>query len=246
MAHDPLLLAVESATVRASVALLRGESLLAEVLLAEGRPVSETLLAGIDAALGRAGLTLERVEAFAVSIGPGSFTGLRVGLATVKGLAFASERPVAAVPTLAALARGAGAAAGPVAALLDAQRGEVYAAGFRDAEAERPLAEVPEALYTPERLAELLPRDCLLVGEGAEAHARALGVGAGRRLAAGALGRPRAFQVGVLGARLLRAGAGRPAAELVPRYLRRAEAEARRTGQPLEPDAAAPAGPGAL
>ncbi len=244
MDRAPLLLAVESATARASVALLRGEELLAELLLDPGRPVSGTLLVGIDAVLARSGVTLDRVEAFAVSIGPGSFTGLRVGLATVKGLAFASERPVAAVPTLAALARTAGAAAEPVVALLDAQRGEVYAAGFEDGEAARPLAGVPEALYTPGRLAELLPPECRLAGEGAEAHARVLGLGAGRRLAAAPLGRPRAFQVGILGVRLLRAGLGRPAAELVPRYLRRAEAEARRTGQALEPEVPVPSGAG--
>ena len=242
----PLLLAVESATARASVALLRGEALQVEIHVDDGRPVSETLLPAIDAALDLAHVTLDGVEALAVSIGPGSFTGLRVGLATVKGLAFGSERPVAAVPTLAALARGAGAGPAPVAALLDAQRGEVYAAAFHDGEAERPLAAVPEAVYAPDRLAGLLPPECLLVGEGAEAFAEALGVGAGRRLAPAALGRPRAFQVGVLGARLLRAGLGRPAGELVPRYLRRAEAEARRTGQPLEPDASAVRSPGPL
>ena len=241
----PLLLAVESATARAFVALLRGERLLVEIALDDGRPVSETLLPAIDAALDLAGLTLEGVGAFAVSIGPGSFTGLRVGLATVKGLAFGSERPVAAVPTLAALARTAGAGPAPVAALLDAQRGEVYAAAFRDGEAEQPLAALPEAVYAPARLAALLPEECLLVGEGAEAHAEVLVRGTGRRVVSAELGRPRALQVGVLGARLLRAGLGRPAAELVPRYVRRAEAEARRTGQALEP-AAGRLPPGAL
>ena len=81
--------------------------MLAEVEAREGRTGAESLLPGVDAVLRRAAATLQDVEAFAVSIGPGSFTGLRVGVATAKGLCFGSGRPVAPVSTLAAVCAGA-------------------------------------------------------------------------------------------------------------------------------------------
>ena len=96
----PLILAVESSCRVPSVALLRGDEVLAEVEGVPGRSGAESLLPGIDTVLRRSGTSLDAVEAFAVSIGPGSFTGLRVGVATLKGLAFDGERPVAPVPTL--------------------------------------------------------------------------------------------------------------------------------------------------
>ena len=102
----PLLLALETATPAVSVALLRGEEVLAERRAAPG-PASETLLVAIDALLRGAQVEASGLEAFAVSIGPGSFTRLRVGIATAKGLAFGTGRPVAAVSSLAALARAA-------------------------------------------------------------------------------------------------------------------------------------------
>ena len=125
----PLLLAVETATAAPSVALWRGDALLGERAADPGRATAEALLPALDALLADARVALAAVEGFAVSIGPGSFTGLRIGVATVKGLAFGTARPAVAVSTLAALARHAPGPA-PVAAVLDARRGEVYAAGF--------------------------------------------------------------------------------------------------------------------
>ena len=231
---DPerLLLAVETASRRASAALLRGAELLAEERAAAGRNGAESLLPCIDAVLTAARLELAAVAGFALSIGPGSFTGLRVGLATVKGLAFGIGRPVAAVPTLAVLARGAPPSADPVVALLDAQRGEVYAAHFPPGGAEP--AEPVEAVYTPDELAERLPERCLLVGEGVALCGERLRELRGPGVALGPSGDPRAADVGRLGQQLLDGGGGRDAAELVPRYVRRAEAEVRRTGRRFE------------
>jgi len=122
---EPLLLSIESATRVMSVAVLAGEALLAEISTHDERVHSERLLPAIDQLLRIAGLSLGEIEAFAISIGPGSFTGLRIGLATLKGLALGSDRPSVAVPTLGALTLAAAGAAGPVAALLDARRDEV-------------------------------------------------------------------------------------------------------------------------
>jgi tRNA threonylcarbamoyladenosine biosynthesis protein TsaB len=229
----PLLLALETATRATSVALLRGEELIAEETGAVDGTAAESLLPAVDAVLGRAGTGVSQLEAFAVSIGPGSFTGLRVGLATLKGLAFGSARLVAPVSTLAALACTAPRRDLPVVPLLDARRGEMYAAAFDFAgRLPRPILE--EGVYTPAELVARLPARCVLVGEGAALCGAEIRAGLGT----GALAipsDPAARHVGVLGARLLARGEGVPVGEAVPRYLRRAEAEVQRTGRRFEP-----------
>ncbi len=230
-----LLLALETATRWPSVALLQGDALAGEIALPPSRAVSEELLPAIDALLVQSGVPLAAVGAFAVSIGPGSFTGLRVGLATVKGLAFRERVLVAPVSTLAALACAAGDSEEPVAALLDARRDEVYAAVYAPWSAgSAPL--VPEGLYGLRELAALLPARCALVGEGALLHAGAWPTlaGPGARVLGEEARAPRARDVARLGRALLDAGGGVAADALVPRYLRRAEAEVRRTGERVE------------
>jgi len=229
-----VILAVETATLATSVALLRGEVLVAEWTELDPRPHSERLLPAVDALLRGAGVALADVEGFAVSIGPGSFTGLRIGIATVKGLAFGSGRPVAAVPTLEALALGARDGSGPVVALLDARRGEVYAAIFDATGA----ALGPDAVLTPDALAARLPPGTRVVaGEGAEPAAAALAARLGEkvRVLPPPAGLARAFPVGLLGARAFARGEGVEAALVAARYVRRAEAEVHRTGERFEP-----------
>jgi tRNA threonylcarbamoyladenosine biosynthesis protein TsaB len=230
--RGPLLLAIETSGALPSVALLRGEELVAERRTAPGRPGREPLLPAIDALLRRAGCALDEVEAFAVAVGPGSFTGLRIGVATLKGLAFGGCAPVAAVGTLDALALRAPRGRDPVVAVLDARRGEVYAAGFAWQGPRLARAGLPEGLYGAEELAARLPARCVLVGDGVLVCGAACRAALGRGLRAvpPPRGRPRAREVGLLGAELLREGRGIDAADLVPRYLRRAEAEVRRTG----------------
>jgi tRNA threonylcarbamoyladenosine biosynthesis protein TsaB len=235
-ARDPLLLSIESATRVMSVAVLEGETLLAEISTFDERVHSERLLPAVDQLLRIADLSLDQIEAFAVSIGPGSFTGLRIGLATLKGLALGSNRPAVAVPSLAALTLAAAGAVGPVAALLDARREEVYAVCLEGpGEIGTPL--IADAVFTAEELAAALPGSCtVVVGEDAEgvAGAAAERAGGGLALLPAALGRARAFHTGLLGARLLARGEGQPSEDLVPRYVRRAEAEVRRTGERFE------------
>jgi tRNA threonylcarbamoyladenosine biosynthesis protein TsaB len=230
---QPLLLAIETATRVASVALLRGEVLVGEVSGAPGRAAAEALLPAVDQLLREHDTVAGDLDAFAVSIGPGSFTGLRVGLATLKGLAFGTDRPVACVPTLAALAETVPRRDLPVAALLDARRAELYAAIYDLAE-EGPRARLAEGVYGLPELFEQLPPDCVLVGEGAALFGSEIRerLGAGIAVAAG---QASAAAVGRIGARMLARGEGVAAAAVVPRYVRRAEAEAKRTGEPFEP-----------
>jgi tRNA threonylcarbamoyladenosine biosynthesis protein TsaB len=245
--HRPLgaegwLLAVESATGAASAALWRAGQTRDVERTPPGVSVAASLLPAIDTLLRRAGIGVAELAGYAIGIGPGSFTGLRIGVATLKGLAFGSDAPVAAVSTLAALARAAGAGEEPVIALLDARRGEVYGAAFRGA-GEQPDALLPAGVFTPEQLAARLPPRCRLVGEGAalvgDALARALGAGVTSQPGAAAS----AAQVAELGALALAQGRGIGVDELVPSYLRRAEAEVKRTGERFEASPAMPAVP---
>ena len=140
------------------MALARGEEILAEGVRAGTRHHAETLLPLIDEVLAKADVTLEEVQGFALSIGPGTFTSLRIGLSTIKGLAFRADARVAPVSTLAALA-GEGPDVDsrlPRVSVLDARRGEYYAGAFSlcDGDWTPDTSLLPEAVYTPEQLAD--------------------------------------------------------------------------------------------
>lgn len=124
--QEPLILSIDTATNTRSVALTRGGQLLAhsEGDLRESQ--ASNVLVDIDTALSHASVRLEDVDLFAVANGPGSFTGLRAGLATIKSFAATLERPVAGVPTLHAIAYAARPASKLV-SMIPAGRGEVFA-----------------------------------------------------------------------------------------------------------------------
>ena len=126
----PLILAVETATRAGGVAVARGETVLAALAGDTAVSHSTNLLELIGVVLGQAQLRLGDIDLFAVAVGPGSFTGLRIGLATAKAFAVHLDRKMIGVPTLAAVAHASG-AAGAVLSLLPAGRGEVFAQSFR-------------------------------------------------------------------------------------------------------------------
>ena len=227
------LLAVESATGVTAVALMRGDECVATRRAEADRPAAETLLPDIQAVLAEAGLRVADLDAFAVSIGPGSFTGLRIGLATVKGLAFGSHCPAVAVPTLAVLAASAPSGPGLRIPMLDARRGEVYAAAYT-AEGSALDAALPLGVYTPEALVAALPPRCRLLGEGASVCGAALREKLGGEVEVLPTLFPSAERLGVLGVAALARGEGVDPAGLAPWYLRRAQAEVVRTGEAWE------------
>ncbi len=232
----PTLLALETATPTLGVALYQAGRLRAECIERGVRAPSSLLLPAIQRLLESCGCTLDAVDGIALSIGPGSFTGLRVALASAKGLAFGGQPPVLAVSTLAGLAACAHPAPGPLAALLDARRGEIYAGVFAHAGAHDATL-VPESLYTPAELAAKLPSATgLVAGEGADDAARQLcALRPDLRRLAPPLFEARAVAIARLAWPRFRAGDGGDAGLLVPRYLRRAEAEALQRGSPVEP-----------
>jgi len=149
----PLILSLETATLGGSVFLGRGKSPLATRNGDSKVSQSNSLLSAIDSSLDEAGLSLQDVDLLACASGPGSFTGLRIGIATLKALAATLERPCAGIPTLRAVAHGAGPSSATV-ALLPAGRGEVFAQMFSVAEDET-VTEVDSAAHlSPQRLVE--------------------------------------------------------------------------------------------
>jgi len=124
-----MILAVETATLAGSIAIARGAQVIGDFNGDPSVSHSNTLLADLDRLLAQTKITLPEIDLFAVAAGPGSFTGLRIGIATVKALAATLGRPCAAIPTLQSVALGGGVSDATV-ALLPAGRGEVFAQSF--------------------------------------------------------------------------------------------------------------------
>src|SRR5574341_201537 len=178
--EPPLILAVETATRAGSVSVARGEQLLASATGEPSSSHSTDLIGNVDAVLRAAGTDVRADEVFAAAIGPGSFTGLRIGLATVKSLAVALNRKCAAIPTLAAIAYAAGKSAGTV-ALLPAGRGELFAQLFSVTDTVQPLDE-PAHISPTTVIARYAECGRLLwAGEGAQIQIEALKRGAVER-----------------------------------------------------------------
>ncbi|MBE6703566.1 MAG: tRNA (adenosine(37)-N6)-threonylcarbamoyltransferase complex dimerization subunit type 1 TsaB [Ruminococcaceae bacterium] len=126
-----LILALDSTAVVASVALCRDETPVAAFTVKNGNTHSETLLPMVESVLKTAGYTVDDIDLFACSVGPGSFTGVRIGVATIKGLAFGKNKPCVAVSTLEALAENLVPQSGILCPVMNARRGQVYNALFR-------------------------------------------------------------------------------------------------------------------
>lgn len=165
-----LTLAFESSAKAASVALCEGGRLISQVIQCSGLTHSRTLLPMAEDLLKNAEMEMKQIDCFAVAQGPGSFTGIRIGIATVKGLAWAADKPCIGVSTLAAMAWNGVAAGGLICAVMDARRSEVYNALFR-IEDGRPVRLCPDRAISLSALTEELRERGeapFLVGDGTE------------------------------------------------------------------------------
>jgi len=219
------ILALETATLAGSAALLDGGRVIGLSLLDIALTHSERLMAMVDRLLQDSGSDVGRLEGLAVSVGPGSFTGLRVGIATVKGLALALGLPIAAVPTLDALASNLPFADVPVCPLLDARKGEVYLSLYRwrGGRMERQWDYVA---LPPRAAAARLEAPVVVLGDGVPACLPFLEpLGTGLRVAPASHTAPSAAVVGLLGHAMLASGETVAAESLEPLYLRPSEAE---------------------
>jgi len=165
-----LILAFESSAKPASVALVRDGRLLSRYFQCSALTHSRTLLPMAEDMMKNVGLTIADVDLIAVAHGPGSFTGIRIGVSTVKGLAWAAKKPCVGVSTLEAMAWHGVAAGGVVCPVMDARRGQVYNALFRIVDG-RPVRLRPDRAISLGELAEelrALGEEVLLVGDGTE------------------------------------------------------------------------------
>lgn len=160
------ILAVDTAGKTAGVALLQDDRLLYEVYLDGGMTHSETLMPMIDTCLKMCGMTCAEIDLYGVNAGPGSFTGLRIGLAVVKGLALPRQIPCAGVSTMAALAYGL-AGEGTVIGAQDARRGQVYWGAFDLAAHDRLTPDTAAPVTTLENFVQTCKKPLFFVGDGA-------------------------------------------------------------------------------
>ena len=220
------LLAADTATRSLSVAVLDGPVCRAELTVRRCETHSRHLMRLIDQALSLAGLSLEALDGLVAVRGPGSFTGLRIGLSTLKGLALGADKPVVGVSALEALAHQVPLSPLPVHVLMDARKGQVYQGIFRWKGADlRAIAD--PGVFSPEAAASTVAGEALLVGDGARLYWDRLRRETGGRvqLAPDGCHTLRAGTAARLGERRFAAGdPGAPAA-LIPRYLRKSDAE---------------------
>jgi tRNA threonylcarbamoyladenosine biosynthesis protein TsaB len=130
-------LGIDTSTICGSVGLIDDESVISEYLLNIPITHSERLLRTIDLILKEARMSIGDLDGWAVSLGPGSFTGLRIGVSTVKGLSLATGKPVSGVPTLDVLANQISSTPYLICPILNARKGEVYTAFYRYEEGDR-------------------------------------------------------------------------------------------------------------
>ena len=222
-----LILAFESSARPASAALLRDGRLLAQSTQISALTHSRTLLPMAEDLLKNTGVSLPEIDAIAVAHGPGSFTGIRIGVSTVKGLCWGADKPCIGVSTLEAMAWHALAVGGVVCPVMDARRAQVYNALFRMDDG-RPLRLCPDRAISLEDLANelrALNESVFLVGDGAELTKRFFDAqGLPCRLAPENLRWQDAWGV----AMAAQDKAPIPAAELLPVYLRLSQAERER------------------
>lgn len=226
-----LVLAIDTASKTGGCALLKDGELWGEVLLGVDTTHSRRLMASLDFMLGQCGVAKKDLEGLAVNLGPGYFTGLRIGLASAQGLALGLDIPVWGASSLKLLAAGLLGARGLIWSVADARRGLVYAAPF-EASAGGLTRLDEDAAMSPKRLAGLIEAPALLVGDGARLYSDEL-CGPRVELAPAAGDHTRPGLLALLGEQALTAGQGLAPEELRPRYVRPSDAEVR-FGLPLD------------
>ena len=226
-----LILAFETSAKAASVALLEGDKLLSESYQNTGMTHSQTLMVMAEDMLKQCGKTAKNVDAVAVAEGPGSFTGVRIGVAAAKGFAWGREIPCYGVSTLEAMARSLGIYDGFICPVMDARRSQVYNALFEADRGEITRIREDRAISLDDLAEDVkkLEKPVFLVGDGSILcyntlleRVPSLVLPPEHRM------HQRAVGVGIIAARQIRAGISGDAAALTPNYLRLSQAERER------------------
>lgn len=226
-----MLLAVDTTTRFGSVAVVGKGEVLAEVNYVSPSSHSRQVFRAVEEALRVAGLKFDELEGLAVAAGPGSFTGIRIGLSLVKALALASGRPLAAISALEALARKLLAPGVElIVPMIDARKGEVFAGAYRpDGEELREL--VPAGAYHPADFLDRLPSTgpAIFIGTGARLYRAMIEDRLGTRAIFSNRSLHIGAEVGLIGEKLLAGGQGLSPSALQPIYYRQSQAEEKKT-----------------
>ena len=220
------ILAVDTATKSCCVAITEKKTVLEELTTDNGQTHSRHLLEMIHTVMQTTGLSMSSLDGFAVTRGPGSFTGLRIGISSIKGLALAVNKPVVGISSLEALAQQSAPEAERVCAIIDARKGEVYAAFYQfTPEGLKP--ENDEVVLPPDELLMDISKPCVFVGNGAMLYRDVITEKLGDHacFAPQAQHIIRASTVALLGLKRFENGEVGETAELVPHYIRKSDAE---------------------
>ena len=225
------ILALDSSGIVASVAVVEDDTLLAEYTVNYKKTHSQTLLPMLDEIVKMTELELESVDAIAVAAGPGSFTGLRIGSATAKGLGRALKKPLVAVPTVDALAYNLYDAQGLICPIMDARRNQVYTGIYRF-EREFETVMDQDAMDMGELIGKLngMGERVIFLGDGVPVYEKQIAekMTVPYDLAPAHVNRQRAASVAALGAVYFAEGKTETAMEHKPDYLRKSQAERER------------------
>ena len=215
-------LAIDTSSNVATVAVMEDELLLGEYILNHKKTHSQKIMTMIEQILSELELTVQDIDIFAAAIGPGSFTGLRIGVATVKALAHATGKPVVSVGTLEALAYNVPYAEHIIVPIMDARRDNVFTASYIWDEGFKEIGE-PEAISIDECLescGEFL--DTIFVGDGVKVHRDYIKEKLGDNM--GVLN-SRASSVAALALDKAKSGETQSYLEMKPYYIRKSQAE---------------------
>jgi tRNA threonylcarbamoyladenosine biosynthesis protein TsaB len=223
------ILAIETSMYSGSIAVSDGGEILGEYYLNMGPSHSERLVPSIDRLLGELDMDKKALGGVAVSLGPGSFTALRVGISTAKGIAYSLGIPVAGVSSLELLAMNSPFSSFQICTALDARKGELFAAIFRTDEG-RAVRITEDMIITPAALAEIIKEKTIFIGEGALLYRdflehNKLGGLESALFCPPYLNYPRASALAFYGFNRLKAGQEDDALLLAPVYLRKPDAE---------------------
>lgn len=226
-------LGIDTSTPCGSIGLIHGQDIISEYILNVSVTHSERLLGAIDLVLRRAGCALDDLDGFAISLGPGSFTGVRIGVSTVKGLAYAVQKPVVGVSTLDVLASQVSPTPYLICPIIDARKGEVYSAFYRYEESDRPKRLSEFQALRPEVLSRMLNERTIFLGDGVKAYGDDLRkwLKSFAIFSSPTLHIPHGSAVARLGVELLLRGEVLNLATFIPLYVRRSEAEIKWEGK---------------
>ena len=221
------ILAADTATRSCSVAIADGSALRVEITLDTGQTHSKHLLKMVDSALSLSDLTIRDIDGFAVTSGPGSLTGLRIAMSSIKGLSLAMQKPMVGVSTLEALAMQCTGASPLISPLIDARKGEVYSCRYRF-DGDRKLEKVgSEGVHSLDAALEGIREPCLFVGDGARLYKEniLIKLGSLANFASPDKQVIRASTVARLAAGRLDAARAADMDGMVPHYIRKSDAE---------------------